>query len=82
MCSFPGELLCILVQPAYLIHFLCERIRIFRLFRGMEPVTDLMWTQFYLIFKKRLTDFSEIRSAIPCFLISAVKRGRLHWLTS
>ena len=37
--------------------------------------------QIYSIFKKQLTDFSEICSVIPCFLISATNSGKLHWLT-
>ncbi|MGB8452180.1 MAG: hypothetical protein WCD89_07590 [Anaerocolumna sp.] len=48
----------------------------------MQPVADFMGAQIYLIFKKLLTDFSEIRSAIPCLMISLTRRDRLHWLTS
>ncbi|KAI4442895.1 hypothetical protein C824_005421 [Schaedlerella arabinosiphila] len=80
--AFTALLLGTLVQAADFVYFMRKRFRGFRLFRRMKPVTDLVGMQVYLIFKKRLTDFSEICSAIPCFLISATNSGRLHWLTS
>ena len=52
------------------------------LLTAIVPVTALTVQIIDFIFKKRLTDFSEICAAIPCFLISATNSGRLHWLTS
>ena len=43
MFPIPAGFLCLLVYPAYLIHFLYKRFGILLFFRGMEPVTDLMW---------------------------------------
>ncbi len=80
--ALPAEPFCLLVQAAYFVYLLRKGTGILCSFRGMEPVTDLMGMEVYLIFKKRLTDFSEICSAIPCFLISFTNNGRLHWLTS
>ena len=80
--TFQALFLGTLVEAADLVYFPRKRFRGFRLFRRMKPVTDFVGVQVYLIFKKRLTDFGEISSAIPCFLISAANNGRLHWLTS
>lgn len=80
--TFPFLLLGALVQAADLIYFVRKRFRGLRLFRGMKPITDLVGMQVYLILKKRLTDFAEICSAIPCLLISDTNSGRFHWLTS
>ena len=64
VCAFPALLLGTLVQAADFVYFMRKRFRGFRLFRRMKPVTDLVGMQVYLIFKKRLTDFSEICSVI------------------